>query len=197
MLQKLRSAMVRSGREQLRGDVEVDETFVGGHIAVKGSRKNKHIVLIAAEKMGKKTGRIRMKHVNEVGTFELMAGVKEMVEPGSTVETDGWHPYRELPKHGYIHKRIITKTVSDDELLPGLHRVASLFKRWIRGTLQGRFEPKHLQRYLDEFVFRFNRRTSLSRGLLFQRLIENSIEKKAPHYREITKEPTKPLYLGL
>ena len=200
MLQKLRASMVRSGRDRLKGEVEVDETMVGGHQSNTintNPKSNKHMVMIAAEKIGKKTGRIRMKLVHESGIFELMAGVEEMVEPGSLVETDGWHAYRQLPSRGYRHKRVVAKTVAGDALLPGLHRVASLFKRWLKGTHHGRYERKHLQRYLDEFVFRFNRRTSLSRGLLFQRLLENSIQKQAPRYREIVREPEKPHYMAL
>lgn len=195
MLQKLRSSMVRAGRDRLKGEVEVDETFVGGRIASKSPRINKHIVMIAAEKIGKKTGRIRMKLIHEAGSYDLIQGVKEMVEPGSIVETDGWHGYRDLPKQGYQHRRIVAKTIAENELLPGLHRVASLFKRWLKGTLQGRYDQKHLQRYLDEFVFRFNRRTSHSRGLLFHRLLENSVEKRALQYDEIVADTPKPPYM--
>jgi transposase-like protein len=192
-LQKLRTAMVRPGRDRLKGEVEVDEVWLGG---VGDTRKkyleNKRFVLTSVEKNGRKIGRIRMKLISETGGHALLAGIQEMVEPGSLVVTDGWQSYMCITKHGYQHRRVIMpdkrKDLRDQDLLPGVHRVAALFKRWVLGTYQGKIDTKHLPRYLDEFVFRFNRRTSESRGLLFYRLLQNAVQAKAVPYSVLTQD---------
>jgi transposase-like protein len=171
--------MVQPGRDRLAGEVEVDETFVGGVEAGGGRRHlgTKALVVIAAQVDGKGIGRIRLRRIPDASARSLHAFVKEAIEPGSTAITDGWPGYEGLKDLGYKHKtRNITasgKTAST--LLPRVHRVASLLKRWILGTHQGRVERRHLPYYLDEFTFRFNRRTSGSRGLLFYRLAQQAV----------------------
>ena len=180
MLQRYRVAMVRTKREQLSGDVEVDEALVGG--VQKGGKRgrgsSKCIVLMAVEvKQPKGLGRLRMRHVSDASSANLLPFVCDVIVPGSVVLTDGWGGYNDLSDHGYTHKRTIMSS-SDDPAhvsMPGVHRVSSLLKRWILGTHQGSFVPTHLQSYLEEFTFRFNRRTSRSRGLLFRRLMERAI----------------------
>lgn len=194
LLHKLRSAMVRPGRELLTGEVEVDETLLGGVGIAPGlgpdARWKKHMILIAAEKVGPKIGRIRMQLIKDNTRATLLKNIQKLIEPGSVVETDGWQAYMYIAQHGYRHRRIVSSTTRsekrEESLLPRVHLVASLFKRWILGTYHGRTEPKYLQHYLDEYVFRFNRRNSGSRGLLFQRLLENAVKIKGAPYRKIT-----------
>ncbi|MGH8524989.1 MAG: IS1595 family transposase [Gammaproteobacteria bacterium] len=178
-LQKLRRAMVRPGRDRLAGEVEVDETYVGGVEPGKGRRHlgNKALVVIAAQVDGDRIGRIRMRRIQDASAQSLLPFVKEAVEPGSTVVTDGWEGYHGLEGRGYLHEvKVIRgsgKTAS--ALLPRVHRVASLLKRWLLGTHQGAVSRDHLDYYLDEFTFRFNRRTSKRRGKLFFRLVEQAV----------------------
>lgn len=177
-LHKLRRAMVRPGRDRLAGEVEVDEIFIGGERPGKRGRGAAHkaLVVIAAQADGKRMGRIRMSQVDDAAGESLEPAVWEMVEPGSVVRTDGWCGYNGLTELGYQHK-VIRKTPDlGDNLLPRVNRVASLLKRWLLGTHQGAVEHAHLAYYLDEYTFRFNRRTSKSRGLLFYRLICQAID---------------------
>lgn len=179
-MQKLRRAMVRPGRDRLTGEVEVDETYVGGveHGKVGRERGNKALVAIAAQVDGKGIGRIRLRRIADASSRSLLPFVKEAVELGSTAITDGWEAYEGLKEHGYKHKvRVISgsgKTAS--VLLPRVHRVAALLKRWLLGTHQGAVSRKHLDYYLDEFTFRFNRRSSRHRGRLFYRLVEQAAQ---------------------
>jgi transposase-like protein len=177
-LHKLRCAMVRPGRDQLSGSVEVDETYIGGRKPGKRGRgaAGKTLVLIAAQKDGKRMGRIRLRRVPNASAGSLCLAVKEGIQPGSIVCTDGWEGYTPLKKFGYIHNIIREKSHVGDNLLPLANRVASLLKRWLLGTHQGSFRFSHLDYYLDEFTFRFNRRTSSSRGKLFYRLVQQAVE---------------------
>jgi transposase-like protein len=191
-LHKFRRAMVRPDRDQLSGVVEVDETYVGGE--EKGGRgrftEKKAIVAVAVEVKDDGYGRVRLRHIPNVQTETLENFVTDMIEPGSTVHTDAWTGYRNLPRLGYGH-RITNQSKSADPahvLMPGVHRVASLLKRWLLGTLQGAVSREYLDYYLDEYTFRFNRRTSGSRGLLFYRLIEQAVR--------TTHTPTKDMFLG-
>ena len=178
-LQKLRRAMLRPGRDRLVGAVEVDETFVGGVDPGGGRRHlgNKALVAIAAQVDGKGIGRIRLRRIADASSRSLHAFVREAIQPGSMVTTDGWEGYEGLKQAGYKHRpRVIRgsgKTAST--LLPRVHRVASLLKRWLLGTHQGGVSRDHLDYYLDEFTFRFNRRTSRYRGKLFYRLVEQAV----------------------
>jgi len=187
-LHKLRRAMVRPGRDRLSGHVEVDETYVGGREKVPGrGAKNKVLVAIAVEKKGRQLGRVRMAVVADGSRDELCGFVQACVEPGSTVRTDGWQGYRDLKNRGYTHDRVLQQRSSQDpsELLPAVHRVASLLKRWLLGTHQGAVSAAHLPYYLDEYTFRFNRRKSKSRGKLFYRLVEQAVAIEPTSYKKI------------
>jgi len=176
-LHKLRHAMVRPGRDQLCGLVEVDETYVGGEHSGKRGRgaEGMELVLIAVEDRNTALGRIRMGVVENASAASLTKAVQEFVRSGSTVRTDGWPGYKRLQGEGYIHTMVHGESVPGDNQLPLVHRVASLLKRWMLGTHQGAVRPSHLPYYLDEFTFRFNRRTSRSRGMLFYRLVQQAV----------------------
>lgn len=188
-LQKLRRAMVRTARDSLAGQVEVDETYVGGVEAGGGRRRlgNKALVVIAAQIDGEGIGRIRLRRIPDASARSLLGFVKSAVEPGSMVITDGWEGYEGLRKQGYVHKlRVIRgsgKTAS--ALLPRVHRVAALLKRWLLGTHQGAVSLDQLDFYLDEFTFRFNRRTSRHRGKLFYRLVEQAVSLQPTPYSKL------------
>ena len=186
-LHKLRRAMVRPGRDRLRGLVEVDETYVGGHEedAIGRGAKDKALVAIAVEKEGRRIGRVRMGLVANFDAANLCGFVCKSVEAGSTVRTDGLRSYLALSAQGYLHDRILQKEHEEtaSELMPGVHLVASLLKRWILGTHQGRVSREHLGYYLDEFTFRFNRRKSKHRGKLFYRLAQQSVEIEPVPYK--------------
>ncbi len=178
-LHKLRRAMVRPGRERLSEMVEVDETFVGG-VESGGGRRHvgkKALVVIAAEVRGRAIGRIRMQRVADSSAESLLPLVQEAIGPGTVVITDGLQSYRALPDLGYRHDRrvLLGSGESAHAVLPRVHRVAALLKRWLLGTHQGAVSREHLDYYLDEFTFRFNRRTSRHRGKLFYRLLEQAV----------------------
>jgi transposase-like protein len=181
MLHKLRRAMVRPGRERLSGVVEVDETYWGGEEpGVRGRGAiEKALIAVAAEAAPggpRAIGRVRLRHIPNAERATLHGFIAEAIEPGSTVVTDGLQAYREL--EGYVHDRHIQQRQPADaeHLLPRVHRVASLLKRWMLGTHQGAIAHEHLDEYLDEFTFRFNRRTSASRGKLFYRLAQQAVQ---------------------
>jgi transposase-like protein len=179
-LHKLRTAMVRPGRDRLSGIVEVDETLVGGTHSGKRGRgaEGKELVLVAVEDQGRKgMGRIRLKHIPDAAGITLEKAVAELVEPGSTIRTDGWRGYSKLAKKGYTH--IVTihhEEEPGEDPTPLVDRIASLLKRWLLGTHQGGQQFSHLHYYLDEYTFRFNRRKSKSRGLLFLRLMQQALQ---------------------
>lgn len=172
-LHKLRRAMVRPGREKLSGLVEVDETFIGGEKPGKRGRgaEGKVLVAIAVEDKGAEgIGRIRLGIVSDGSGDSLTFFVQDKVTCGSTIRTDEWGGYNRLVSAGYSH--IFAKTTE----LKLVHLVASLLKRWLLGTHQGAVSHEHLAYYLDEYTFRFNRRTSTHRGMLFMRLLENAVQ---------------------
>lgn len=202
MLHRLRRAMIRPGRERLAGVVEVDETYVGGRepkTRRKGHRarrkpsfqSKKSIVVIAVEVLEppKGFGRIRLRRVPSAAEHNVLPFLLESVEPGSTIHTDGSSIYQSLPQHGYVRDKtvILGSKEPPHESLPGVHRIASLLKRWLLGTHQGSVQPHQLDYYLDEFTFRFNRRSSRSRGLLFYRLLEQAVVTHPTTYQAITK----------
>src|SRR6202521_1958487 len=197
-LHKLRRAIGRPGRERLTGAVEIDETYVGGpEQGTKGREtESKAIVAVAAEKNGRGIGRIRLRRVIDVSGDTLIPFVKEAVTPGSVVRTDGWSGYSDLKKAGYKHQIIVIGRGTElaHEVLPRVHMAASLLKRWLNGTHQGGVQHQHLDYYLDEFAFRFNRRHSKARGLLFHRLATEAVAVDPAPYRTIvgTKGPAKP-----
>ena len=177
MLHKLRRAMIRPGRERLQGIVEVDEAYWGDEEAgIKGRRtEQRALIVVAAEENGKGIGRIRLRRLLDLSRISLHGFIAEAIEPGSTVRTDGLNAYREL--QGYLHDRQVQRRQRPgDHLLPRVHRVISLLKRWLMGTHQGAIANEHLEDYLNEFVFRCNRRTSACRGKLFYRLAQQAVQ---------------------
>lgn len=190
-LHKMRRAMVRPGRERLSGNIEVDETLVGG--VERGGKRGrgagrKSVVVIAIEVHEPKGfGRVRMQRIPDASGNSLIPFVCNSVTPGSTVLTDSWRGYNELHQDGYIHKRVNLSDSDDPShvVMPGVHRISSLLKRWILGTHQGSVSDKHLDYYLDEYTFRFNRRSSRARGLLFYRLLQQAVLVTPVTYREI------------
>jgi len=176
-LHKIRKAMVLPNRSKLTGSIEVDEAYIGGEES-DGKRgrgsENKVLVAIAVEVNDKhKPGRVRMSVIPDASGESLESFVVNNIEQGSTIITDGWRGYSFLGTSDFHHTKILKKDLVDDEkLLPRVHMIVSLLKRWLLGTHQGAVSEKHLQAYLDEYVFRFNRRKSAQRGLLFYRLLE-------------------------
>ncbi len=189
VLHKLRRAMVRPGRDRLRGTVEVDEAYVGGEEeGVRGRETyTKTLVGVAAEEAGNAVGRIRLATLPDASDVSLLPFVEGTVEPGSVVHTDGWAGYRDLHAKGYRHEvtNIKRSRKQAHEVMPRVHRVVSLLKRWLLGTHQGAVRPLHLDYYLDEFTFRFNRRTSRSRGKLFYRLVQQAVEVDPVYWRDV------------
>ena len=186
-LHKLRRAMVRPGRDRLSGRVEVDETYLGGlEEGVHGRQTyKKALVAIAAQEDGEGIGRIRMRRVQDASASSLHGFVKETIEAGSEVHTDGWEGYAGIEELGYKHKATPLRgnKKAASKLLPRVHRVAALLDRWLLGTHQGAPSPEHLDYYLDEYTFRFNRRTSRHRGKLFYRLLQQAVVvAPAPYY---------------
>jgi ribosomal protein L37AE/L43A len=177
LLHKLRRAMVRPGRDRLRGNVEVDEAYWGGEEEGDVGRKAeaKSLIAVAVEEDGEGIGRVRLRCIPAADQTSLHGFIREAVEPGSTVRTDGWPAYLGLT--GYAHDRQIQRRQREGvHLLPRVHRVVSLLKRWLLGTHQGAVGHEYLDYYLDEFAFRFNRRTSKSRGKLFYRLAQQAVQ---------------------
>jgi len=178
-MHKIRRAMVRPGRDGLSGTVEVDETYIGGpEVGVIGREtEKKALVVIAAQVDGKGIGRIRMERVQDASAPTLAAFICKSVELKSVINTDGWEGYTGLTEMGYRHKVRVLRGSGKKahELMPRVHRVVSLLKRWILGTHQGAISNAHLDYYLDEFTFRFNRRTSQYRGKLFYRLLQQAV----------------------
>ncbi len=200
MLHRLRRAMIRPGRERLHGVVEVDESFIGRSppnkvrdTKQKQQLANKReaqrsIVMIAVEiKQPKGFGRIRLQRVTDKSETAVLPFVLESIEPGSIIRTDGSEAYRKLARHGYRREKTVMLGANDPAhvTMPGVHRVAALLKRWLLGTHQGAVQPKQLDYYLDEYTFRFNRRTSRSRGLLFYRMLQQALLTEPVTYAQI------------
>lgn len=177
-LHKLRRAMVRPGRDRLSGAVEIDEIYVGGKRPGPRGRgaEGKALVLIAAQAEGAKIGRLRLVRIANASASVLSEAVRRCVEPGSQVLTDGWSGYADLETQGYVHRVVRSAAIVGENLLPRAHRVASLLQRWLLGTHQGAVSHSQLDYYLDEFTFRFNRRTSRHRGKLFYRLLQQGVQ---------------------
>jgi len=189
-LHKLRRAMVRPGRDRLSGRIEVDETYVGGKEAGVHGRETqtKALVVVAAQEDGRGIGRIRMARVPDASAASLQGFIQDVIEPGSVVHTDGWEGYRNLEQEGYRHEVTVLRNAGKEaavRLMPRVHRIAALLKRWLLGTHQGAVSPKHLDYYLDEYTFRFNRRKSRSRGKLFHRLVQQAVQIDPSPYNSI------------
>jgi transposase-like protein len=189
-LHKMRRAMVRPGRDRLSEQVEVDETYVGGEEkGITGRHTEKKAIVVVAIEVHepKGFGRVRLRQVADVSGDSLVGFVREVVVPGATVLTDGWQGYASLSRHGYVHEKTILSGSGDPAhvAMPGVHRIASLLKRWLLGMHQGAVSNKHLRYYLDEYTFRFNRRASKARGLLFYRLLQQAVQTSPIPYRQI------------
>jgi transposase-like protein len=171
--------MVRPDRDRLTGWVEVDETFIGGLEEGRRGREKakKALVVIAAQADGPGIGRIRLRMIPDASAESLHPFITDCIEPGSTVHTDGWPGYSGLEQQGYEREVSILGGRKKDasKLLPRVHRIASLLKRWLLGTHQGAVAQWQLPYYLDEYTFRFNRRRSASRGKLFFRLVQQAV----------------------
>ena len=195
-MHKLRRAMVRPDRDRLGGPgcaVELDETFVGGRSAGgrRGRYETKSEVVIAVERLHPRgLGRVRMRHIDsQHRKADIFDFVADTIAPGSILHTDGASTYRGIDDHAHvIHEPIALVHATDPahKLLPAVHRVASLLKRWLAGTLHHGQSSHHLDYYLDEFTFRFNRRTSRSRGLLFHRLLQQAVNTDPHPLHELT-----------
>ena len=190
-LHKLRRAMVRPDRDRLTGRVEVDETYLGGlEEGVRGRQtERKALIIVAAQEDGPGIGRIRMRRIIDASAESLVPFVQDSVEAGSVVHTDGWLGYEPLESKGYDHEVTFLKgkKKTPSELMPRVHRVISLLKRWLMGTHQGAVSLEHLDYYLDEFTFRFNRRKSRSRGKLFFRLLQQAVAIDPVPYKSMVK----------
>ena len=185
-LHKLRRAMVRPDRDRLNGTVEVDETYWGSEEegVIGRQAEKKTLIAVAVEENSNRIGRIRLRCIPDASRESLHGFIADMIEPGSTVRTDGWNAYLDLD--GFTHERQIQRQQGEGEhLLPRVHQVVSLLKRWLLGTHQGAIGHAHLDYYLDEFTFRFNRRTSRSRGKLFYRLLQQAVQVDPAPYRSI------------
>lgn len=176
-LHKLRRAMVRPGRDRLSGMVDIDETYIGGRKSGKRGRgaEGKALIFVAVESKDNRIGRIRLKRIPDASAESLEPSIREAVEPGTIINTDAWRGYSGVSQIGYAHEIIRKNSEVGINLLPRVNRVVSLLKRWLLGTYQGRVQPPFLDYYLDEFTFRFNRRTSGSRGKLFYRLVQQAV----------------------
>ena len=183
-LHKLRRAMVRPGRDRLTGTIEVDEIYIGGQKAGKRGRgaEGKALVVIAAQMDGKRIGRIRLQRVADASAASLEPAIEQAATPGSEIRTDEWNGYNRLNQLGYLHEIVRKDANVGDNLLPHCNRVAALLKRWLLGTHQGAVSHEHLDYYLDEYTFRFNRRTSRSRGKLFYRLLQQAVAIESTTY---------------
>jgi len=188
-LHKLRRAMVRPGRDRLSGCVEADETYVGGVKHGKRGRgaSGKSLIVVAAEINGNRIGRIRLARAPNASAQSLGAAVQQAALPSSVIQTDGWAGYGELSSLGYTHDVVRPTAEVGEDLLPHCHRVASLLKRWMMGTHQGAISHEHLDYYLDEYTFRFNRRTSRHRGKLFYRLVQQAVAIEPTPYKDMVK----------
>jgi transposase-like protein len=178
-LHKLRRAMVRPDRELLAGVVELDQSFVGGRSPGKrGPSSDKAPITIAVERDQRgRLGRVRLELAEKVGGLDMIESACEVVTPGATIRTDGARMFTRLADRGYLHESTPGYTAENlDAVMPGPHLVSSLLKRWTVGTLHYRVSREHLPYYLDEFTFRFNRRTSRARGMLFYRLLQQAVD---------------------
>jgi len=194
MLHRLRSVLVRPGRELLQGNVEVDETYIGGEeLGLRGGRAKgkKLLVAVAVERRDPRGfGRCRMAILPDGSSDSLRDFLVDHVQEGATVITDGWQPYRPATRDLYVHERLAGAAgPTASQLLPGVHTVCSLAKRWLLGTHQGAVDDSHLTSYLDEFVFRFNRRRSRSRGMVFYRVLELAAAHDPVRYRDLIVNP--------
>jgi transposase-like protein len=201
MLHRFRRAMVRIGRERLKGLVEIDETYIAitdrensTPALLRKSHTDKIIIGLAVEILRPKGfGRIRLRQLSSDSKQSVRQFIQDSIEPNSTVRTDGSGSYAKLHELGYHHERTVMlgSEIPAHVSMVGVHRVASLLKRWILGTHHGSIQPVHLDAYLEEFVFRFNRRSSGSRGMLFYRLLQQAVVTDPVTYQDIIRPDLK------
>src|SRR4051812_32876436 len=189
-LHKLRKAMVRPDREPLAGRVEADETYVGGPRPGKRGRGAAGKTLVAGaggagEPGGRPPGRRRLAGVPAPSAASLGGFLGAAVAPPPAVATDGWSGYAGLAAEGYAHEPVDPGAPDAALRLPGIHLVFGLVKRWLLGTHHGAVSKKHLPAYLDEYVFRFNRRTAKRISHGFARLVEQAVRTRPVTYRAI------------
>jgi transposase-like protein len=193
MLHRYRTVMVLPGRDRLRGEVEVDECFLGGpEPGVPGRGALGKVLLAGAVERttGGKPGRARLAVIDDASADSLADFLRDNVEPGSCILTDGWRSYPAATREGYYtHKptSVAASGLQAHEVLPAVHLVFSLVKRWVMGTLQGSISPEHVQSYCDEWLFRFNRRRSRRRGLLFHTLLRHAVDAQPVTYQSLRK----------
>lgn len=195
MLHRFRRAMIRPGRDLLNGLVEVDETFIAigdkaqpANAKGRKSHTTKTLVVIGVEMLEPKGfGCIRLRRISDDSERQVIPFVKDVIQAGATVHTDGSAAYRSLKDEGYVHQKsvMLGSDTPAHVSMPGVHRVAALIHRWLLGTHQGAVQPAKLDYYLDEFVFRFNRRKSRSRGMLFYRLLEQAVVTTPVTYQHV------------
>jgi transposase-like protein len=197
-LHKLRRAMVLPGRVALAGQVEVDETYLGGPAAGTWGRSlaaHKQLVAIAVEKVGSGIGRICLACLTAATRQQLHDFIRQNIQPGSLICTDGLRAYRGLDQFGYQHQPVVLLGKTPDAattLLPHVHRVASLLGRWLLGTHHSTIGREQLPYYLDEFTFRFNRRKSRTPGKLFHALLHQAVREEPAPYKSLIRDSVKP-----
>ena len=150
--------------------------------------RTKEVVVIAVEMLlPKGFGRIRMGRVPNVSGDSLVPFIGEVAERGSKILTDGWSGYNSLSRHSYTHVRTVLSESRDPAhvAMPGVHRIAALLQRWLLGIPQGAVSGQQLEYYLDEYTFRFHRRTSRSRGMLFYRLMQQAVATPSTPYQQL------------
>ena len=198
-LHKIRKAMVRPERQPLADRVEADETYVGGARPGRPGRGAAGKTLVAGaveagrgKARGRRLGRLRLAVAPDASAASLEAFLGRNVARPAAVATDGWSGYAGLPAEGYDHEPVSVSAAWGDATLrlPAIHLVFSLAKRWLLGTHHGAVRPRHLPAYLDEYVFRFNRRTAKRISHRFARLIEQAIQTTPTTYRAIVGSPT-------
>ena len=175
-MQKLRTAMVRPGRDRLGGKVEVGVTYLGGRKPGKRGRgaSGKTVVVVVVQDLGNRIGRIRLRRIRSASAENLAAVVREEVEPGAQIFTDGWRGFGGLPEMGYRHIVVPKGGGPGETALPMVNRVVELIYRWLQRSHQVAVRPSYMDYYLDEFTFLFNRRSWRSREWLFFALIQQA-----------------------
>ena len=191
VLHKLRAAAGQRELDKLSGTVEVDEVYIGAERPGRGGRgaKGKALVVAAVEVRGRASGRARLRRIPNVKGATLQQFLKDHVARGSTVKTDGWSGYRRIESVGYRHDRVVEGTSHEvaEKWLPHVHRIFGNLKTWLNGTHHG-VSPKHMQAYLNEFVFRFNRRKNPKAA--FRVLLDLAGSHRAPTYEELYRAGT-------
>jgi transposase-like protein len=188
--------MVRPDRDLLSGVVELDEVFIGNETRGKagGARDNTAAMLAVESLPDRKLGRIRMEVSPRANSSALVEFAQRTIAPGSTIRTDGARHLRVLADLGYQHEYFVglSSAAPAHVNLPGVHLVASLLKRWLTGTLHFAASQEHLGYYLDEYTFRFNRRNSKARGLLFYRLLQQAVGTDPHPLKDLLKPQSDP-----